>query len=166
MTKLLIIPILIVLLLIQTVIISNLPLINGTADLLLLVILSLSMREHSNSVWWLAGLGGLLMDFISAVPFGTYLISYLVIVGLARLLQNRVWQTPILSLLFMTVIGTFISNIFSFGALLLSGIALPWYDSLTQVMLPGLLLNLLLVLPVYLIVSDLANWIFPVKDMA
>jgi rod shape-determining protein MreD len=165
MTKLFIIPVLMILIMVQMIIIGNLPLIHGTADLILLVVISWSLQERANSAWWMAGFGGLVMDYISAMPFGAFMISYLAIVGLARLLQNRVWQTPILSLIFTTVIGTMFSAGFSYGLLFLQGIPLPLLESLTQVILPGLLLNLLLVLPVYLIVSDLASWIYPEKDL-
>jgi rod shape-determining protein MreD len=165
MARLLIIPILVVLLMVQMAVISHLPLVHGTADLILLVVISWSLQEKTKSAWLLAGFSGLVMDYVSAMPLGVFTVSYLAVVGLASLLQNRVWQTPILSLIFMTVIGSLFSAVLSFVLLFLQGISLPLYESLTQVILPGLLLNLLLVLPVYLIMTDVVSWMYPAKDL-
>jgi rod shape-determining protein MreD len=165
MAKLVIIPAFILVFMIQMIMISNLPLIHGTADLIFLIIIAWSLKEHAKNAIWIAGLTGLAMDYISATPFGTYIISYIIIVSLARLLQNKIWQAPVLSMLFMTVIGTIFCQSVTYAMLFLRGVTLPLTESITQVILPGLLLNLLLMLPVYLIVSDFSSWIFPVKDL-
>jgi hypothetical protein len=47
------------------------------------------------------------------------------------------------------------------GALIFKGVPLPINDSINLVILPSTLLNLLLALPIYAIVSDLAQWVYP-----
>jgi hypothetical protein len=47
----------------------------------------------------------------------------------------------------------------------LLGTSLPLDDSLGLVVLPRVLLNLLISIPVYAVVRDLAQWVSPVKEV-
>ncbi len=81
--------------------------------------------------------------------------------GIARLLQRRVWQTPILALLVAVLLSTIFQNVFSLAALQFVERPIPIQDGLRLVALPSLLLNLLLALPVYTVIADLASWVYP-----
>jgi hypothetical protein len=106
-------------------------------------------------------MAGLLVSFISALPVFTPLVGYLVITGIARLLQRRVWQTPILAMFVATVSGSLFYHIMSWFILSFSGMPLPLQDSVSRVILPAVLLNLLLSIPVYALITDMANWLHP-----
>jgi hypothetical protein len=43
----------------------------------------------------------------------------------------------------------------------ITGTSLPFLNALNLVTLPSVVLNLLLAIPVYAIISDLAKWIYP-----
>ena len=79
----------------------------------------------------------------------------------ARLFRRQVWQTPILSMFLVTFLGSLITQGLAMIAVILHGTALPLYDSINLVILPGTLLNLLLALPVYAIISDLSQLVYP-----
>lgn len=161
MQFLLALPILILVLILQTVVISTLPLLSGFADLMLLVLVAWGLQERARSAWIWAIIGGTMVSFVSAVPFGVYLVGYVLVTGVARLLRRRVWQNPILSMFLVTFLGSLITQGLVMFALIFNGTSLPIFDSLNLVVLPGTLLNLLLALPVYAIVSDMAQWVYP-----
>jgi rod shape-determining protein MreD len=161
MSGLLSFPVLILLLMLQMVVVSRLPLLAGTADLILLVLVAWSLHERVTTAWVWAAVAGLLVSFVSALPLFTPLVGYLVVTGIARVLQRRVWQTPILAMLVATVTGSLFYTFMSWFVLSFGGTPLPVQESISRVILPAVLLNLLLSIPVYALVTDMANWIHP-----
>jgi rod shape-determining protein MreD len=155
------IPVLIVLLMLQTAIVSALPLLHGTADLLLLVLAAWALQERVPLAYEWAALGGLMTGAISRLPFLVPLAGYMGVTILARLLRRQVWQTPIFAMILTTFIGTILIHALAWIVLRIEGTPLPLFDSINQVVLPAALLNLILALPVYALVSDLAQTIYP-----
>lgn len=145
----------------QLAIVSRLPLIHGTADLILLALAAWALQERVKSAWQWAFLGGVAISFISGLPYLVPLIGYLLVTGIARMLQRRVWQTPILAMYIITILGTILYQILSIIALQASGTPIPFQQALTQVTLPSSLLNVLLALPVYTVITDIAHWVYP-----
>ncbi len=161
MPALLALPILAIVLLLQTIVVSTLPLLSGFADLVLLVLVAWALQERARSAWIWALIAGAAVGVISAVPMGVPLVGYLLVTAIARLLRRRVWQTPVFSMFLVTFIGSLIMQGLTMGALIFTGTPLPLMDSINLVILPGTLLNLLLALPVYAIIADLAQWVYP-----
>jgi rod shape-determining protein MreD len=160
---LLAIPVLVILLMVQMVIASRLPLLNGTADIVLLVLVAWALQERVKNAWIWALIGGLLVSFVSALPMLTPLIGYMLIVALVRMIQKRIWQSPILAMLVATTVGTLFYQSLSWLVLSFYGSRLPLGESLSMVILPSTLLNLLLSLPVYALVLDMASWVYPIE---
>jgi hypothetical protein len=158
---LLAIPILAFVLMLQTIIVSTLPLLSGYADLILLVLIAWSLQERVRSAWIWSAMAGFMVGAISALPFYVPLVGYLLVTAISRLFLRRVWQSPILAMFLITFIGSLLSQGIAMGALIFNGTPLPLGDSLNLVILPGTLLNLLLALPVYAIITDLAQWVYP-----
>jgi rod shape-determining protein MreD len=157
------IPIMIILVVLQTGIINRIPLLNGTPDLILLVLVAWSLQEKVNNAWLWAVVGGVLVSFVSATPFFAPLIGYLLVTVLGRLLTRRIWQTPILAMFVLTFIGTILYQGTLFTALVVSGVPLGWRESLNLVTLPSVLLNMALALPVHSIIVDLSRWLYPIQ---
>jgi len=155
------IPILGGLLMLQSAVISRIPLLHGTADLVLLAVVAWALQERVETGWHWAILAGLLVGFISALPLVAALAGYLMTVGIVLLLRRRVWQAPILAMFVATVLGTLLMHGISFVSLRLLGTPLPWRESLNLITIPSLLLNLVLAIPIYALLSDLANWLYP-----
>jgi len=145
----------------QTIVLSSLPLLNGVADLLLLVLVAWGLQDRVKNAWIWAAIGGGMMEFISGMPQFVPLACYLVVMAVARLVRRRVWQTPVLAMFLVTFVGSVASQGIGMAALLAAGTPLAILDSLNLVILPGTLLNLLLALPVYALVVDLAQWLYP-----
>lgn len=155
------IPILGLVLMLQMAVISRLNLLEGTADLVMLFVIAWALQERVRSAWQWAVIAGLMVTFVSATPLFAPFIGILLVTGVARLLRRQVWQTPILAMFVTTFIGTVIMQGMYFFVLTTSGTTLPLQESLTLTTLPSALLNLILALPVYTIITDLANWVYP-----
>lgn len=161
MTVLLAIPVLLLVLMLQTIVVSSLPLLSGYADLMLLVLVAWSLQARGSAPWIWAAIAGFMVGFVSAAPLGVPILGYLIVTLIARLFRRRVWQTPVFSMFVVTFLGSLITQGLTMIALLFSGTSLPIFDSLNLVVMPGTLLNLLLALPVYAVITDLAQSVYP-----
>jgi rod shape-determining protein MreD len=161
MSVLLAFPVLFVTLMLQMVVASRLTLLHGSVDLVLLTLVAWALQERVRTAWIWALIAGAVVSFVSALPLYAPLVAYLIATGIARLLQRRVWQTPILALLVAVVLATLFQNVYTLAALQFGERPIPLQDGLSLVALPSLLLNLLLALPVYTVIADLANWFYP-----
>ena len=145
----------------QSVIFSRLPLLSGTADLVLLVIVAWSLQKKVKNAWFWTLVGGLMVSYVSAMPAFAPLIGYVLVFGFTRLLQRRIWQVPILTMITATVLGTFVTHILNILVLFVTGNPIPFQDSITYITLPSAVLNLLLALPIFVLITDLAKWVYP-----
>jgi rod shape-determining protein MreD len=158
-------PILILLAILQSSIFSRVNLLQGNADLVLLVIIAWSLQDRVKNAWIWGGVGGLLMGFLSGLPFPVVLVSYLIIVIGARVLTRRIWQVPILMMLVGTTVGTFFLLAVEYLTRSITATPLPLGKSLSLVILPSILLNLLFSIPVYTLIADLANVLYPAEKV-
>ena len=101
------------------------------------------------------------MGVSSALPFWLPVIGYLLLVALVTLALRQVWQVPIWMLLISTFIGSFLIYGVEFSYLLITGVSLDLIDVINIVILPSLILNMILVLPVYGLVGELAKLVYP-----
>jgi hypothetical protein len=161
MSVILALPLLSFLVILQTAVISRMPLLHGTADIVMVVITAWALQERVRTAWLWSAFGGLLVGFVSALHFSIPLSVYLLVTGLALALRQRVWQIPILAMLAVTLIGTLAQHILTYGFLVISGTSLPLEETFNQILLPSLMLNLILAVPVFALVRDLADWVYP-----
>lgn len=158
------IPVILVSAILQMVIFSRVNLLSGSADIVLVVVVAWSFQDKKFTAWLWGLMAGLLISFISAIPMAVPLLSYVAAVGMAKLLQRRIWQSPILTLFVLVFLSTIFQHIISIGALQLSGVAISITEGLSRVTLPSLFLNLLLAIPVYVIMRDLYLMVYQNKD--
>lgn len=163
--KLLAFPILALVVIIQTTIVARLQLLSGSADLMLVVLAAWALQEQVDTAWHWAILGGLMMGFVSGVPFLATITGYLAVVGLARLILKRVWEIPILAMFFVTFIGTFLFQTIVYISLLLSGNPIQVNDAFSLIVLPSVLLNLLIALPISTIMREFSLWMYPMNEV-
>jgi rod shape-determining protein MreD len=152
-----------ILAIIQSTIISTMPLLKGTADLILLFIVAWALQDRVDSAWQWCLIGGIFASLYSALPFGSFIVAYVICVGIARLLKRRIWKAPFLAMLAAMFVSTLAVQIISLIARLITGVNIPLIYILNLILLPSLLLNLILAIPVFSIVHDLASWLYPEK---
>ena len=124
-----------------------------------------ALQESVDSSWHWAVALGILVGFVSALPWYVPVISYVVVVALAQTLQRRVWQAPLLAMFSVTFLGTIILNILTYLVMQIGGVAMPVGDVLGLLVLPGVLLNMLLAIPIYAMMRDLSRWVYPSPEV-
>lgn len=155
------IPFLGLLVILQSAVVNRMPLLHGTADLLLLVITAWALRPRVKTHWHWMVIGSLYASLFTSLPVYIFPAGYLAATALAVLLRQRVWKAPILamfSVVFAITLGLHILTVFTLG---LQGTLLPIIEVLNQVTLPSLVLNLLLAVPIYAIIGDIADRFYP-----
>jgi rod shape-determining protein MreD len=164
MKNLIVIPVLALAFMLQMAVVSRITLLSGTADLILLILVTWALQEQVRSAWHWAVLAGLIAAFVSGLPPLTLMVAYLLSVGLARYVLRQIWQTPILALFSVTFFSTLILHLVTLAALFFQGTSLSIGDVLALITLPSLFLNLLLALPIHSLIRDLALWVYPLDD--
>ncbi len=157
-------PIIVLVVILQSAVISRVYLLSGIADLPLVMLAAWALQDGVDSAWHWALATGLLVGFISGLAWIVPVLGYLAVVALANVLQRRVWQAPLLAMFSITFLGTIIVSMLTLAALRFSGVPLPIGDVLGLLTLPSVLLNMLLAIPVYAVMRDLARWVYPAPE--
>ncbi|PKN99553.1 MAG: hypothetical protein CVU42_07520 [Chloroflexi bacterium HGW-Chloroflexi-4] len=163
MGTLLAFPIIFILILLQTTLFSQVTLLHGSVDLVLLWIAAWSLQKQVRSTWFWAFLAAIAVAYISAMPWFVPVVCYPLATLFAKWVNKRVWQSPLLMMFLVTLVISIVSNGLSYIALAISGVSIPINTGLVQVMIPSVLINLLLALPVFAIVRDTAQWVYPLE---
>ena len=158
-------PVILLAVIMQSAIVSRIYLLSGIADLPLVMLAAWALQEEVKTAWHWAVATGLLVGFVSGIAWFVPVISYLIVVMLAQLLQSRVWQAPLLAMFVVTFLGTIVLYFLSFVILRLSGVPLPVSDTLGLLALPGVLLNMLLAIPAYAVMRDVSRWVHPSSEV-
>jgi hypothetical protein len=159
------VPVILLTVILQTAIISRVYLLSGIADLPMVMLAAWALQDGVDSAWHWAIATGLLVGFISGISWIVPVAGYIFVVLLAYLFQQRVWQAPLLAMFSITFIGTILVGLLSVGVLRFSDVDLPISDVMGLVMLPSVLLNMLLAIPVYAVMRDLARWVYPAPEV-
>jgi rod shape-determining protein MreD len=165
MRNLVAVPVILLTVILQSAVISRVYLLSGIADLPLVMLAAWALQDGVDSAWHWAIATGLLIGFISGISWVVPVAGYVAVVILAYLFQRRVWQAPLLAMFTITFIGTILVSFLSVGVLSIAGVDLPLSDVMGLVMLPGVLLNMLLAIPVYAVMRDLARWVYPAPEV-
>ena len=165
MRNLVAVPVILLTVILQSAVISRVYLLSGIADLPLVMLAAWALQEQVDSAWHWAVATGLLVGFVSGISWIVPVAGYVTIVVLARIFQRRVWQAPLLAMFTITFVGTLLISFLSIADLSFSGVQLPLGDVLGLLTLPGVLLNMLIAIPVYAVMRDLARWVYPAPEV-
>jgi len=78
-------------------------------------------------------------------------------------LVRRIWQAPLLAMFAVTFIGTLELLMLTFVKRTILDTPIPLGDAISKIVLPTILLNMILAIPVHWIFQDLAKWVYPDK---
>ena len=155
------IPVLILTVVIQSTAFSRLHFLYGTADIVMLVILAWMLNERVRHGWEWVIIAGFIVSAVSALPFFSYFWGYCIAAGLSYWLKKRIWQTPVLAMLVSAVFGTLVVQGISMIVLQITGSDISLIEGLRLVVLPSILWNLILAIPVYTLVGEMVDLIYP-----
>jgi rod shape-determining protein MreD len=160
---LLFLPLLVLAVILQTTIISRLKLLEGNADLIMLLLAAWVLQEQTKGSWVWGLLASFLVGLVSGIPWYIYTISYLIVVGFAQLVKRRIWEAPLLAMFLISAIGTFSVLLLTYVQISLFSTALSFSEVFGEIILPSLLFNLLVAIPVYATISSLAKRLLPLE---
>jgi hypothetical protein len=163
MANLLAIPILGLAVILQTTIVSRITLLQGPADLVLLTLVSWVFLDRGHSIWLWPLTAGLLIGIFSALPIWLPLLTYTGVTAIALAMKRRVWQVPILALFTTIFFGTVLTTGFSFLYLTIQGVPLDALEAVNIILLPSIILNLILAIPVQAVLKEINRWVDPAE---
>lgn len=158
-------PVILLAVMLQSAIVSRITLLSGIADLPLVMLAAWALQEEVETAWHWAVATSILVGFVSGIHWSVPILSYLTIVAFAQIFQRRVWQAPLLAMFSVTFLGTITMSLFSLVVIRLVGISLPLSDVFGLITLPSILLNMLLAIPAYAVMRDLARWVYPTPEV-
>ncbi len=148
----------------QSALFSQITLLHGQTDLMLLTLLAWYLHEDAPSSWVWAFLGGLMLGWLSALPWWLYAVVYSAAALLTTYLRRRLWRTSLFTYLLLIVFITPAILLLEYGYLRITGTPIALTDSLRLVVFPSLLLNLIFALPVYALVDEWILLFFPQEE--
>jgi rod shape-determining protein MreD len=144
-------PILALAAVLQSSIVPQFSILGGRPDLVFLLVISWALNAPlEQSIVW-AFVGGVLQDLMSAAPTGTSVIGLVLIVFALDIFRQQVYQVGVVTILWVTLAGTFVQQIVMTMVLVLSGFNIPILSNIGYVVLPTVLYNFILVFPVYFV---------------
>ena len=151
---------------IQSAIVSQFPLLGGTADIVLVLITAWALQETVTTGFHWAILASVFVGIVSSLPWVVYFVGYIGIVVLALALQKRIWQVPMLAMFGVTFMATILLHLLTFIYLAFAGPSVPLTEALGTITLPTVLLNMLIAIPIFGFMRDVAGWVFPSRGPA
>jgi hypothetical protein len=151
--------------LLQVTLVARFNLLRGSADLVLLVMVAWMLQEGSQPDWRWGIPAGLMVGFASALPDWTLWLGYLAAAATCQLLHRRIWQVKLLTLITAVLLGTLGIQVITVVYLWLGSQPLDAGQAFNFVTLPSLLLNLILILPINAIISEV-NKLLPSAEAA
>lgn len=148
----------------QSTVVSRAQLLSGYADLPLVLLSAWALQERVESTWHWGAIACLFVGAVSKTPLPVIAGGYLGVLLLARILQRRIWQAPLLAMFSVVFLGTLFFHTLSFIVLGFLGAPLLFSDVVGWITLPSLLLNMLLSIPVYAFMRDVANWVYLIEE--
>jgi len=157
-------PILGLAVILQSAIVSRISLLSGYADIVLIILIGWALQEGVKTAWHWAVLAAAMTAIVTGLPWGVPLVGYLLAVLIAQTLHKRTWHAPLIAVFTVTFLASLISYLLSFIFLNLVGASLSFGEAFGLVILPSMLLNLMLAVPIFWLMRDLARWVNPVEE--
>jgi len=154
-------PILVLIAILQSTVVSNIHAFGGTPNLMLLVVVcwSLVARGAQGLVW--AFWGGVLLDLFSGGPLGASAAGLLLVVYLAGFTEGRLWGSRLLLPLAAVLFGSLMYHLVVLGFLVVFGRVVDLVSTVRTITFPSTFINLVLTLPVYNLTRWFHNFLNP-----
>jgi rod shape-determining protein MreD len=118
-------------------------------NLMLVLLIAWLIVRGANEAYILAPLGGVLLGFVDGAPAGTALIGLAPLAFLQELRGSQLREGGLISAMGFTILMTFYFNLVHLGVFTLWGEAGEWGPALTRIVMPTVLLNVAVLLPLY-----------------
>ncbi|MEX2143056.1 MAG: hypothetical protein WD740_00550 [Anaerolineales bacterium] len=150
--------------LLQITLVTRISLLQGVSDLVLLTLICWMLQPGNKPDWRWGIPAGLMLGYASALPDWILWVGYIGAAGICQVLRRRIWQGQLLTLLSITLLGTLGIHLVTLIYLFASAHPIDTIEPLNLITIPSMLLNLIFVLPVYAIISEVTKLISPVEQ--
>jgi len=157
------VPLMALMALIQSTILSQFRFLSGRPDLILLVVIGWGLAGRTTESLVFAFFGGLFLGFFSALPFGMHAIALVLVALLVSLYAGRIWEANILMPPGITLMGSLIYHVIILAVLLLSGRQIDLTYAFGRVILPSTFLNIILAIPMAQAMAGIAHRLYPAE---
>ncbi len=152
--------------LLQVTLATRVALLHGSADLVLLTMLAWMLLPGNRPDWRWGIPAGLMVGYASALPDWVLLVAYVAAAGMCQILNERIWQLNLLTLLTGTLLGTLCIHAVTLAYLLLSSQTIDPLQAINLITVPTMLLNLIFILPIHAIMGEFARMVTPIEEPA
>jgi hypothetical protein len=150
----------------QTTVFSRVTMIQGSVDIVLLCYLSWVLRREAPGGWLWGLIAGLVVGFSSALPVWLPIGGYLLTTAGIKALKTRIWQVPLFALFSITLISTVLLLGLQWIFLAISGSPINIGDAFNLVILPSVVLNLIAAFPIYTLIGEFFQFLYPEEEEA
>jgi rod shape-determining protein MreD len=154
-------PLMALLAILQSAVVSHLRLADGQADLVLVAIVAWALTGRSQEAMVLGLVGGLFLDLLSALPLGSTALALVLIAYVVSLTEGRLWGAHLLTPLGVVFAASLFYSAFLLLASALVGARVDLPSVASRVVLPETFLNVLIAVPAAQLASALQRVLFP-----
>lgn len=128
-------------------------LLGGEPDLVFLLVLTWIIRAPLEEGIALAFIGGVALDLLSAAPLGVTSAGLLLVVFGLDVVRRQLFGVGILTVLLFAGLGTLLIKLLEWIALALVGLSPPVVATISYIILPSMVYNVVLLAPAYFVVQ-------------
>jgi hypothetical protein len=161
LAQLIAIPVILLLTCLQISLSGKFMILDGFADIILVWITAWVAQTNIKHNWFWIVFSIAVVCYISALPWYSTLISYVIILAMSIIINRRLWQSPFLSFLLILIIGSLFYYFDGIIGLKLSGSSITVSEAFLRITLPSIIMNLVIAFPIYLISRDMIHWVYP-----
>ena len=155
------IPLLTLLAILQSVLMSHIELLDGRADLVLLAVISWSLTRRSEEAMVWGVIGGFTLDLLSGLPFGSNAIILLIVTFLVSFLEGRFWEAHLFMPLGVMLVASLTYHFLSTFFVMAIGQDVSLDFAFRRIILPSTFLNVIIALPASQLASALHSRLYP-----
>ena len=155
------IPLLTLLAILQSVLMSHIELLDGRADLVLLAVISWSLTRRSEEAMFWGVIGGFTLDLLSGLPFGSNAIVLLIVTFLVSFLEGRFWEAHLFMPLGVMLVASLTYHFLSTFLVMAIGQDVSLDFAFRRIILPSTFLNVIIALPASQLASALHSRLYP-----
>ena len=155
------VPVLVLLAILQSAVFSQVRLLEGQADLVLLAVVAWALTGRWREAMILGLVGGACLDLLSAVPIGVSSLALVIVAYGVAVTEGRLWGAHLLTPLGVILAASVVFSAIGLLGSLLAGAVMDLGSVFTRVVLPAVFLNLLLAIPSAQLASLVQRMLFP-----
>ncbi len=154
-------PLMALLAILQSAVVSQLRLADGQADLVLVAVVAWALTGRWQEAMVLGLAGGLFLDLLSALPLGSTALALVLVAYVVSLTEGRLWGAHLLTPLGVVFAASLFFSAYMLLASVIVGARVDLPSLGSRVLLPELFLNMLLAIPAAQLASALNRALFP-----